>query len=86
MQADFEAEVLATNLRVIASLHRALDLLAGLPVVVFIDTPGAFPGIGSPLATLGKRMPIGTTGTPRSSDSRAAPWRPRSIRSGSGLT
>jgi len=35
MQADFEAEVLATNLRVIASLHRALDLLAGLPVVVF---------------------------------------------------
>lgn len=35
MQPDIEAEVLATNLRVVSSLHRALDLLAGLPVVVF---------------------------------------------------
>jgi hypothetical protein len=35
MQPDIEAEVLATNLRVVSSLHRALDLLGGLPVVVF---------------------------------------------------
>ena len=35
MLPEAEAEVLATNLRVVSSLHRALDLLSGLPVVVF---------------------------------------------------
>lgn len=35
MLASHEAEVLATNLRVLAALHRVLDLLSELPVVVF---------------------------------------------------
>jgi len=35
MQEGPYAETIATNLRVLAALHRALDVLSGLPVVVF---------------------------------------------------
>jgi len=35
MQAGQTAEIVATNLRVLAALHRVLDILGGLPVVVF---------------------------------------------------
>jgi len=35
MQAGQTAEIVATNLRVLAALHRVLDILEGLPVVVF---------------------------------------------------
>lgn len=50
MQPGISAEILATNLRVLAALHRVLDLLVGLPVVVFkgpISTQGAFGHLGA---------------------------------------
>jgi hypothetical protein len=50
MRPGIDVEILATNLRVLAALHPVLDLLTGLPVVVFkgpLATQRAFGHLGA---------------------------------------